>query len=656
MSLSGYADPEYGAETYGSGGLFFGGTHQFPRCSCWISFTTNPGDEPVWEDVSLYFRGFSTKRGRQYELDQFAAGTATITLDNRDRRFDPTYVDSPYYPNVLPMKRIKITSTWGVDFTQFDGYVDGWPQSYNQPHEARVDVPVTDAFKVSSLAQMPGSVYEYEVRQDSPTHWWRMGEKQGAAALDSGSASLSGELHGQLQYAGTGSSPFDGDTSIGFVDPNADGGGYFQAITSVVAGDFTIEFWTDDCFSPASPLVQTPTGVTNKTSARPYSWQFTTHGQTIVDGSGNYVSSQGRVIFNMFNASGDFIADCNTGYLGSLADAGWHHIAVTRSANTVTLYTDGVARNSDTFAFAFAGGSIIGPMDDYGAGAVVGLDEIALYDHALSAARVQAHYDAAVSAWSGETSDERVARALDVAQFSATDRNLEAGVAALGSAVLSNADVTSHVQQIELAEGGAFFYSADGTATFYNRHHLSTAPGNTSVATFGDGAGENKYSDIVVAYDDTHIINEVRITRAGGIEQVVEDATSLASYLKRSFQRSDVHTESDSDSLYAAEALLARFKDPSVRIESITIQPQRDPENLFPLVLDLDLLDVITVKRRPQALGDPITETVVVEGISHTVTPDSWATTLQLGQVPPAVWILEDPVFGVLGETTRLAY
>lgn len=45
----------------------------------------------VWTDVTSYVRGVSIQRGRSNELDTFATGSATVSLDNRDRRFDPDF-------------------------------------------------------------------------------------------------------------------------------------------------------------------------------------------------------------------------------------------------------------------------------------------------------------------------------------------------------------------------------------------------------------------------------------------------------------------------------------------------------------------------------------------------------------------------------------
>jgi len=48
-------------------------------------------------DVTEYVQDVSIRRGRSSELDAFEAGTASITLNNNDRRFDPINTSSPYW-------------------------------------------------------------------------------------------------------------------------------------------------------------------------------------------------------------------------------------------------------------------------------------------------------------------------------------------------------------------------------------------------------------------------------------------------------------------------------------------------------------------------------------------------------------------------------
>jgi hypothetical protein len=81
-----------------------------PKLLVEVAFSSNPIDaNQVWTDITPYVQGFGLKRGRQYELDTFQPGTASITLDNQDRRFDPTYPAGPYYPNIKIGKRVRVS-------------------------------------------------------------------------------------------------------------------------------------------------------------------------------------------------------------------------------------------------------------------------------------------------------------------------------------------------------------------------------------------------------------------------------------------------------------------------------------------------------------------------------------------------------------------
>jgi hypothetical protein len=126
----------------------------FPQTVIEIGFASNPGTAQasiVWTDVSDRCRGFSTSRGRKHELASFEAGTASITLQNRDRAFEPTYSGSPYYPNVVPLRPVRISEVWnGVTYRLFTGFVEEWPPSYNGPTDSEVTISCVDAFELLS--------------------------------------------------------------------------------------------------------------------------------------------------------------------------------------------------------------------------------------------------------------------------------------------------------------------------------------------------------------------------------------------------------------------------------------------------------------------------------------------------------------------------
>jgi len=137
----------------------------FPVFVCEIGFGSNPGDaSPSWTDVSAYLRGFSISRGRQYELNQSQAGTCNITLKNLDRRFDPTYTSSPYYPNIVPMVPVRISATFqSVTYRLFTGYVERFPQNRTGPTYAETVIQAVDGFELLTNAVLPGDTYPSEL-------------------------------------------------------------------------------------------------------------------------------------------------------------------------------------------------------------------------------------------------------------------------------------------------------------------------------------------------------------------------------------------------------------------------------------------------------------------------------------------------------------
>ena len=60
------------------------------------------------------------------------------------------------------------------------------------------------------------------------------------------------------------------------------------------------------------------------------------------------------------------------------------------------------------------------------------------------------------------------------------------------------------MKDVESAEQGQFFISADGKVTFRDRNYKRTQQFN-SQATFGNGSGELPFSDVITTLDDSKI-------------------------------------------------------------------------------------------------------------------------------------------------------
>ena len=137
-----------------------------PTVEISVDFANDPTSSTrTWVDVTPYVREFSTKRGRPDALSRITAGTLALTLQNQDGRFDPTNTAGPYYPNVLPMRRIRVLAQWNsVTYNVFHGYVEDWPLSFpNDGKNALVHVRAVDALAILPLFDLGGQSYASEV-------------------------------------------------------------------------------------------------------------------------------------------------------------------------------------------------------------------------------------------------------------------------------------------------------------------------------------------------------------------------------------------------------------------------------------------------------------------------------------------------------------
>jgi hypothetical protein len=132
----------------------------YPTITVEIQFQPDPFTLiPVYTDVTAYVRSIpSIRMGRQNVLTSIEAGEATIVLDNRDRRYDPTYIYSPHYPYVTPMRRVRIKAVWNsVTYYLFTGFVEEWPPAWEASNQnSEIAIRCVDGFKFFNLYTLTG--------------------------------------------------------------------------------------------------------------------------------------------------------------------------------------------------------------------------------------------------------------------------------------------------------------------------------------------------------------------------------------------------------------------------------------------------------------------------------------------------------------------
>lgn len=229
-----------------------------------------------------------------------------------------------------------------------------------------------------------------------------------------------------------------------------------------------------------------------------------------------------------------------------------------------------------------------------------------------------------------ELSSTRVGRVLDsVGWGTGADRDIRTGFANLQASVLTSTTALEHLLSVGASENGYIFMSSSGALTFLGRNYGTIAVS----ATFGDGPGELKYSDL--ALDTAPIVNDVRLSATGRAEQLVSDATSRAAYFLSSKIDSQYLQAQDNDLYALADWYLFKYKQPQNRVTSMTVMPSRDPNNLWPQVLGREIGDHIIVKRRPPGGGAVISQESVIEGIQHSAQNSQWATQFLLSPAEP---------------------
>jgi PKD repeat protein len=220
--------------------------------------------------------------------------------------------------------------------------------------------------------------YQSEVLADSPLLYVRFEETSGATCANQGS--LGGDATAQGTYTRNVAGGAAGlGVGITLNGTTADYVSYPDHASLDITGDFTYECWVKSAYTADRQCLMTKGG---DSGGAGYAFFLDTNRALVAAKAGVAGLSQTdpNVVPN---------------------DGNWHHVAVTRSGNTYRFYVDGAAADAgfvnSTAITANAvpfniGREVItsGPRRPL----VGSIDEVAVYGSALSATRLQAHYDA----------------------------------------------------------------------------------------------------------------------------------------------------------------------------------------------------------------------------------------------------------------------
>lgn len=236
-------------------------------------------------------------------------------------------------------------------------------------------------------------LYKQEVRRGIPVGYWRLNETTGTTALDnSGAGNAPGTytnawtlqqtpIRGDINNMAAAAAAANSEISVGNV----------AALSFEYTSPFSLEAWVKTTDVTTTPIILSKNGYNGGAFSGYWLQLYTST-------SVRFLLSNNFAVANY----GDW-----TGATGTvLNDGNWHHVVMSWSGGTPNLYIDGVACTITTLhsgpsaTVLVSNPFLIGNYDFTGLGSGANitsgtvLDELAVYDYALTPAEVAAHYKA----------------------------------------------------------------------------------------------------------------------------------------------------------------------------------------------------------------------------------------------------------------------
>jgi hypothetical protein len=254
----------------------------------------------------------------------------------------------------------------------------------------------------------------------------------------------------------------------------------------------------------------------------------------------------------------------------------------------------------------------------------------------------------------GQLSGARVDALLDAIDWPLSLRNVDAGQTTLQADPGTSRTALDALNVVSDSEFGGLFVDVQGNVTFLSRDNIINNPAFAAYS-FSDTGSAISYTNAVVAFDDTNLVNDVTVTRSGGTAQNAFDQASIDKYFLHSGNRTGILVQTDAEALNQAKGILATRKDPEVRVDSISLNLYDDTNPNKPLAgIDIELLDGINVTKTMPG-NTSVVQPSLVQGIHHNITKSSWETILYTAEPLLAGFVLDSTISGIL-DTDVLSY
>ena len=582
----------------------------YPSVTVEIGFDHGPYTaSPTWTDVTSYVRAVNISRGRDSDQSNFESGTATVVLDNRDRRFDPFHTTGPYYGKLLPRRQIKITGTVsGFVYGVFRGFVSGWPVELAEAgYDSTVTLSCFDLLGLLADEELPDNLAGQYIQSLGARHYWPLDDPLNPA----NNASL------PLADLGTHPMPLTAPTSyVG----NADGlaSGLPNTSLAIATGDLVMVY--GDRGDP--PLAGPMSACIWYQQTQPnYSHLAFVAGLTrAIDVV--YTPDPDDEVYVYVYEGGNRREYRNTAVFLDMSVP--HFFAVVQAgvfSVTPKLFIDGLEITlsfvAQTSGWPTFGDEFVLLNGRYQLGAV--------FPFALTTNQVQAIYNLSAN----RVLESTFARFDRIIGYTSVPTSRTAKVGTARHTVLDigagGPPVTQELQLTADSEGGNVFVTRDGILTMTSRDAIFEGTSLNAQAAFG-GTGNIDVEPILrYHFDDDSILNDLSINVTGDGTVTIQDATSISTYGQASGSTPTyLSTVDQGEDL--GEMIVGFSDEPKISLEPFRVNLAGSNTH-WRTILALELLQRVNVTIQ-QRTGANITTAQLIQAITHDITPGEWRTTI----------------------------
>jgi hypothetical protein len=583
-------------------------------------------------DVTQYVQNVSISRGINRNLDDFSAGSVSVTFVNNNRVFDPLNTSSPLwyvsggYTLVQPAGRIRISSN-GV--RRFTGFIQDWDFNYEESgFDATATLTALDMiYRVSNASFTGGTAWQVESTSDRIK---TVMNYNGFAAVEYGGVR-------------------GGQTLLGY-DVNNPGDNVLSYLQNVARSE------PADFFSNASAVMQL-----KDRSFTNYAWTNTMRYNFVAyPATATLISNDN--LFTGWSLIGSPTTAISSLYGGQLWRGGTVVDPDVPADSIVGFeYKDiNPGRYNETgLTYTFAG-SLRGVSGTYNISAFL-LDNTG----AVTDSTAITVSSTATTQWVNyQTSLTAAGSSVGGVQFVA---NVTGGtsftvygdgfiVEPAGTSVnyfdgTYNPYTSSASTAYEVAWSGDVYASQSGLLT-----SVATAVSTATVLTFADANSQGTaygngtgipFTDLEVVYASEQLYNKVQVVGVNATA-VVEDTASQLLYGLRGYGQTDNLTTSTTKPAEIASAFLGEFRLPEYRANQLTVALESLGSAVQTSVLGVEIRDVVRVCFQPSAQGGVVDKYYQVLGVNSNTDVERDAVTLNLASLDNLSFRLDSPYLGVL--------